>query len=356
MSERRPIAIAGGGLAGLSAALFLARDGHQVTVYERQRGPIDRVCGEGMLPFGVALLAELGLRDQAIAAGMPFHGVRYVCQDQVAEGRFPSGQHGLGIARAQLDRLLRERAQQVGVMLREGEPLEPGTIGESCILAADGIHSGWARIAGHRTRASRRLGLRFRLETAPPQRVEVHFFAGFEIYLTPVARDGLSVAFLLDPDRLALPGAQLRAFCLEHFASAFPHLADLSPRDLAMRGPIAARPGSATPSLHLLGDAAQAFDPISGAGMSFALTCAHLASRHLDSPSDYWRALAPHRRALGTMTRLVLALRGGGWRTRLMVRQLGRAGDAFDRMLALHDGRSAPWALGARNALALLRP
>ncbi len=356
MSERQSIAIAGAGLAGLAAALFLAQDGHQVTVYERQRGPIDRVCGEGMLPFGLALMKELGLREQALSAGMPFYGVRYVCQDQVAEGHFPSGLHGLGIARASLDRLLRERARHLGVTLLEGEQLEPGLVREATILAADGIHSGWARQVGHHTRASRRLGLRFRLETAPPQRVEVHFCAGFEIYLTPVARDGLSVAFLIDPDQLALPGAHYRAFCLEQFAKAFPHLAELTPRDLAMRGPIAARPGSSTPSMHLLGDAAQAFDPISGAGMSFALTCACLAARHLDSPRAYWRALAPHRRAIGSITELVLSLRGGGWRSRLMVRQLGRAGDAFDRLLALHDGRSAPWALGARTALALLRP
>ncbi len=356
MSERQPIAIAGAGLAGLAAALFLARDGHPVTVYERQRGPIDRVCGEGMLPFGVAVLAELGLREQAIAAGYPFGGVRYACGGQLAEGRFAVGLHGLGIERFQLDRLPRERALALGVALREGETLEPGAAREGeLLLAADGIHSGWARQAGHQRHTSRRLGLRFRLDVAPPDRVEVHFFQGYEVYLTPVAPETLSVAFLIDPGRLKLPGALLREFCLQHFAIAFPHLAGLTPRDLAMRGPIAAAPGKTTPTLHLLGDAAQAFDPISGAGMSFALTCARLAARFPDSPSAYWRALAPHRRALGAMTNLVLALRGGGLRSRLMVRQLRRSGQGFDRILALHDGRSSPWSLGVRTALSLLR-
>jgi flavin-dependent dehydrogenase len=38
--------IVGGGLAGGAAATLLARGGERVTLFEREAGPHDKVCGE----------------------------------------------------------------------------------------------------------------------------------------------------------------------------------------------------------------------------------------------------------------------------------------------------------------------
>jgi salicylate hydroxylase len=63
------IGVAGCGPAGLAAALLLARDGHRVRLYERFDSP--RPVGSGLMlqPTGLAVLAELGLAERAIAAG-----------------------------------------------------------------------------------------------------------------------------------------------------------------------------------------------------------------------------------------------------------------------------------------------
>ena len=63
------IAIAGAGPGGLAAALFLARDGHQVTIFERFDVP--RPVGSGLMlqPTGLSVLAELGLAPAVLDLG-----------------------------------------------------------------------------------------------------------------------------------------------------------------------------------------------------------------------------------------------------------------------------------------------
>ena len=69
------IAIAGAGPAGLAAAAFLARDGHDVRIFERFEAP--RPVGAGLMlqPTGLACLACLGLDRKAIALGARVDGI-----------------------------------------------------------------------------------------------------------------------------------------------------------------------------------------------------------------------------------------------------------------------------------------
>jgi len=63
------IAVCGAGPAGLAAALFLARDGHRVRLFERFETP--RPLGSGLLlqPTGLAVLRQLGLDASVTARG-----------------------------------------------------------------------------------------------------------------------------------------------------------------------------------------------------------------------------------------------------------------------------------------------
>jgi 5-methylphenazine-1-carboxylate 1-monooxygenase len=57
------IAIAGGGIGGLTAALALSQQGHRVTVFESAREIKPLGVGINVLPHAVAVLCDLGLRD-----------------------------------------------------------------------------------------------------------------------------------------------------------------------------------------------------------------------------------------------------------------------------------------------------
>jgi len=353
------ILIIGGGIAGLSCALRLLRQGCRVVVAEKRKGPLDKVCGEGLLPFGAKLLDELGLLPAALAAGQRLSGVTYGFGDARVAGRFRADACGVGLERPQFDALLRNAcALFPGFELREGLRVAPGAeAGFDRALAADGICSRWGEAHAGKVRRSDRLGVRFRLTAPAGDRVRVHFFEGFEVYLTPVGPEALSVAFLIDPERAPAPrGGGLKPWCLSVFRARFPEFADAPVRDLAARGPIAARRRGPAPSIHLLGDAWRAFDPISGAGMSFALLCAKLAAEHIHDPHAYYRALRPAMRAIDRVTDTVLFFRGGGWRTRLMLRQLSKAPEAFGHILDLHDGHSGLKDVDPRRLWAVLRP
>ena len=70
----RDLVVAGGGPVGLAVALHAARAGLDVSVREPREGPIDKACGEGLMPGAVAELEGLGVRPH----GHPLAGIRYL--------------------------------------------------------------------------------------------------------------------------------------------------------------------------------------------------------------------------------------------------------------------------------------
>jgi menaquinone-9 beta-reductase len=60
------LAIVGGGLAGSSLGVTLARAGARVLIVEREAQFRDRVRGEGMLPWGAAEARELEILQPLI--------------------------------------------------------------------------------------------------------------------------------------------------------------------------------------------------------------------------------------------------------------------------------------------------
>ena len=65
------IGIAGCGIGGMAAALFLHRQGHDITLFDQFTDPTPVGSGLVIQPVGQAVLDELGLGDAARAAGHP---------------------------------------------------------------------------------------------------------------------------------------------------------------------------------------------------------------------------------------------------------------------------------------------
>ena len=69
MKSHHKIAIVGSGAAGMSAALFLERSGHEVTLFEKVQDP--RPVGAGVLiqPAGMYALQQLNILDDFLSTG-----------------------------------------------------------------------------------------------------------------------------------------------------------------------------------------------------------------------------------------------------------------------------------------------
>ena len=123
--------VCGGGPAGATFATVLARHGHSVAVFERERFPRFHI-GESLLPWNVPLLARLGVLDQMersmqrkLGARFYHHGTsrsRIVRFADAMDDRHPSA---FQVKRAEFDRILLDNAQTSGAsVFQEARVLE----------------------------------------------------------------------------------------------------------------------------------------------------------------------------------------------------------------------------------------
>jgi flavin-dependent dehydrogenase len=107
MNYDTDLLIVGGGPGGLATALHARAQGLSVLVAEPRDNPIDKACGEGLMPGGLTELTSLGVDP----AGMPFQGIAYVSEHRRAEARFRGGP-GRGVRRTTLHAALAARAKE----------------------------------------------------------------------------------------------------------------------------------------------------------------------------------------------------------------------------------------------------
>lgn len=112
--------VIGGGPAGATAALMLARAGWSVAVIEKKSFPRRKVCGEFISATSLPLLRELGIADAFVSlAGPDVRRVGLFARDVVAAAAMPqapgtSGPWGRALGREHLDLLLLEAAIRAG--------------------------------------------------------------------------------------------------------------------------------------------------------------------------------------------------------------------------------------------------
>lgn len=305
------VVIAGGGPVGLSAALYAARRGLSVTVYEPRAGAIDKACGEGLMPGAVAALADLGVRPE----GQQLRGIRYVAGSRRAEAYFDVGP-GCGVRRTTLHSALRAAVDMAAVPVVE-EPITQvtqdsrGVIANGTraryMIAADGLHSPVRRHLGLQapTSSSRRFGLRCHLQTAPwTEFVEVHWSRWAEAYVTPVGPDLVGIAIL----------TRRRASFEEHlaaFAELHAHVRGRSMSQVRGAGPLRQRTHRRVSGRVLLaGDASGYVDALTGEGIALGMAQAREAVAAVadDQPQRYEQAWRRVTRRYDVLTRSLLAL------------------------------------------------
>jgi flavin-dependent dehydrogenase len=352
--------IVGGGPAGLAAAIALRQKGVDVVVADAQRPPIDKACGEGLMPDARQDLAALGI---ATHHGAPFEGIAFLAGRHQAAAYFERGS-GVGIRRLQLHALLLERCQELGVRLAWGTrvhvaPHQPmGVDGRSCTyryaVGADG-QSSRMRLAmglGQGKISSRRFGARCHYRVKPWSRmVEVHWGDLGQAYVTPVGEEEVCVATV----------ARSPAIRMEAVLGGLPalreHLQGATVLSTVRGALTTTRKLSRVTAgnIALTGDASGSADAITGEGIGLSFRQALLLAEAIavDNLDIYEAGHPVIQRMPHLMSRVMLRMDAWPWMRERVMRLLSGQPQLFAHLLALHLGERSLRDFLLRDAPAL---
>lgn len=382
------VLIVGGGPAGLAAAIALRQRGADVLLADGQTAPIDKACGEGLMPDARRELERLGVELRAgdgagtgAETGAEFRGIAFVSEAGRVAAAFPRGA-GIGVRRPVLQARLVERAAELGVRMRWATPvaLKDGQAAaleaEPCayrwLVGADGQRSrvrSWAGLDAGRER-SRRFGFRAHFRVRPwSEFVEIHWGALGQAYVTPVGAEEISVSVMTrHPGVRVEPVLDGVPLLREKLAGAERTTTERGSLTVTRRLQRVTREfqrvtrGGVERGVALIGDASGSVDAITGEGMALGFRQAQLLAESLAAGGlelyerSHAETLALPQRMAGVM---LLMDRFPALRRRAL-RVLAARPELFRGLLAVHVGEQAlpgfVWRHGAELTALLMAP
>ena len=308
LHKQYDIAMVGGGLAGLSCAIQLAKSGHAVVLFEKESYPFHKVCGEYVSLESWSFLQQLGLPLQDMQ--LPVIDTLFLTapNGKSFTAKLPLG--GFGISRHRLDHQLALLARENGVHLLEetkveevsfdqqftvrfaSRKTEQNSIAAKVCCAAFGKRSNldvkWKRtFLDHQDKKlDNYVGIKYHVQTRWPANViGLHNFKDGYCGISKIEEDTYCLCYMTKSENLKNCNNDIRLL-EEKILSQNPHLKKIFSHSKIMTGfPVAVsqinfqKKEQAENHILMLGDAAGMITPLCGNGMSIALHTAKISAQ-----------------------------------------------------------------------------
>lgn len=305
------VAIIGGGPAGAAAAIETARAGLRAGIWDRDRFPRDKVCGEFIsseaLPFLDREIPQTAVRGAVIRCA------EFVSSSGLRR-RFPLPHPARGLSRRLLDAALWKSAECAGVETHEGESVQrvrkliPNRMQDGSWeieSAAGNVRAAkmlivtcgrWWRIEGLASPALRNcpekpgdwMGAKAHFAGVQARScVEMYFFRGGYCGLAPVEDNACNICCMVRRDRVRECSEKVQ----EDFAAWLAQISRLPALESRLEGAAQISPVATTAPVQparraatqngalMAGDASGFLDPFTGDGISLAVHSGWLAAR-----------------------------------------------------------------------------
>ena len=276
MRHQDPL-IVGGGPAGSSAAIILARGGARPLVLDRQREIGDALCGGFMSWHTLKNLARLGVEP----GGHPIDRLRVFAERRCAEAPLPAG--AVGLSRHRLDTMLRAQALAAGAGLEIVTVKHADEIDADSLFLATGKHDLRGLARPKLDTADSTLGLRVKIGPHPRltaligSSIELHLFDRGYVGLLLQEDGRANLCLAVRKSRLAEAGGKPEAL-LHQLGNTIPALGErlafldtLPDADAIASVPYGWRALDTTSGIFRLGDQAAVIPSIAGEGNGIAI-------------------------------------------------------------------------------------
>ncbi|MBC7946455.1 MAG: NAD(P)/FAD-dependent oxidoreductase, partial [Chitinophagaceae bacterium] len=227
--KRFDVAIAGGGLAGLSLSIQLAQQGYSIILFEKEAFPFHRVCGEYLSMESWNFLEKLGVDLKGLR-------VSEITRLQISSPNGKLLDHslapgGFGLSRYVLDSELASIARNSGVVIREnvkvmniefndneirvdaGEESCRAKVACGCFGKRSNIDIKWKRpfATATKNRLNNYIGVKYHIETSfPADTIALHNFHKGYCGLVKIEADKYNLCYLTTAENLRKAGGSVK--------------------------------------------------------------------------------------------------------------------------------------------------
>jgi flavin-dependent dehydrogenase len=301
------VIIAGGGLAGLGLSIQLVRAGYRVALFEKEKYPFHKVCGEYVSLESWNFLEELGLPLSDWNLPVIRTLLMSAPNGRSLEHELPLG--GFGISRYRLDAALADIARADGVELYESTRVEEINFHRDTFIVRTSIGDFPAKVAcgtfGKRsnldirwkraflrkrsTRLNNYVGVKYHVRAnLPADQIGLHHFPHGYCGISKVEDDRYCLCYMTTAANLQASGnslAQMEATILRsnpYLDELFASTTRLYQQPLTIARISFEKKTQVEDHVLLVGDAAGMAPPLSGNGMSMALHGSKIAFACID--------------------------------------------------------------------------